>query len=601
MPRHLRASLLAALTLLLLAVPAQGAPTTIGSPLNAGPAGALQCSAPGCAVFQTALSGAQLTSPINGVVTRWRIRGKAAGSGGTATARLRIIHPAGGSNWSFAGTGDYQTLGTGAIQTFETHLPIQSGDHIGIDCCGESGTGFAVVWAYKGSSTGAVVSYINPTATDGTQKTTTGTNSDYELLLNADVEVDADGDTYGDDTQDAFPADPSEHADNDHDGQGDNADPDDDNDGVADVGDNCPTTSNAGQGDNDHDGAGDICDEDDDNDGVKDETDNCVTASNSNQADGDGDFIGDACDTDFDNDGVVNSGDNCPNNSNADQANADGDGQGDLCDTDDDNDGRPDASDNCAFVANADQSNIDRDKLGDACDPDDDNDGIADVADRCPTQAGTGADGCVVVPPPPGLRLTARLPKYGLNALAGGGLRIPISCSRKCSYRARLILRGKKSRVLAVAIGSGRGGTAVLRLTKAGRKLAHPQSRNALALRIEVNGQAEDGGTGTTTKNFTLIRRILGIGTARNLARGVADDLHNDLPDTYGYGVDWCRRQGDLRVRCQLHVDSVPLLRCYSPIEVYLKSETASSPSWRNVGKARCEHRDYLPGAGENV
>ncbi len=47
--------------------------------------------------------------------------------------------------------------------------------------------------------------------------------------------VDADGDGFGDNQDDAFPGDPNEHADADGDNIGDNADPDDDNDNMPDV------------------------------------------------------------------------------------------------------------------------------------------------------------------------------------------------------------------------------------------------------------------------------------------------------------------------------------------------------------------------------
>jgi hypothetical protein len=52
-------------------------------------------------------------------------------------------------------------------------------------------------------------------------------------------------------------------------------DPDDDNDGVLDVDDNCPLVANPGQEDYDSDGRSDACDDDDDNDGVADAVDDC--------------------------------------------------------------------------------------------------------------------------------------------------------------------------------------------------------------------------------------------------------------------------------------------------------------------------------------
>ena len=89
-----------------------------------------------------------------------------------------------------------------------------------------------------------------------------------------------------------------------------------DGDGIADVNDNCPDTSNPEQEDSDTDGVGDVCD-------------NCPEHVNSDQLDGDNDSIGDVCDlcTDTDGDGYGDPGcpgntcdeDNCPETYNPDQ------------------------------------------------------------------------------------------------------------------------------------------------------------------------------------------------------------------------------------------------------------------------------------------
>ncbi len=152
---------------------------------------------------------------------------------------------------------------------------------------------------------------------------------------------------------------------NDNDAYGDACDPDDDNDGVPDTSDNCQFVANPTQLDTDQDGRGDACD-------------NCPTVANPDQKDTDHDGLGDACDPDIDGDGVPNASDNCPLEPNAGQANADGDLYGDACDNcpgvsnnsqvDSDGDGVGDACDNCPSVGNVSQADADRDGKGDVCD-----------------------------------------------------------------------------------------------------------------------------------------------------------------------------------------------------------------------------------------
>ena len=149
--------------------------------------------------------------------------------------------------------------------------------------------------------------------------------------------------------------------------------PDQDEDGIIDSDDNCPTVFNPDQTDTDDDDVGDACD-DDDGDGIPFSEDNCPDDPNSNQADVDSDAVGDTCD-------------NCPDDSNGAQQDFDQDEVGDACDPDVDGDGILEdgddsgstednpctggntvgCDDNCGAMANASQLDIDADGFGDAC------------------------------------------------------------------------------------------------------------------------------------------------------------------------------------------------------------------------------------------
>lgn len=80
--------------------------------------------------FNTTLpeTGANLASPVNGAIVRWKVQGAV---GGPFT--LRVLHPNGSGAYTATGSSQpVKPTGTG-IETFSTQLPIRSGDLIAVD------------------------------------------------------------------------------------------------------------------------------------------------------------------------------------------------------------------------------------------------------------------------------------------------------------------------------------------------------------------------------------------------------------------------------------------------------------------------------------
>lgn len=194
----------------------------------------------------------------------------------------------------------------------------------------------------------------------------------------------------------------------DGDGLCDIVDSDDDNDGVVDDEDACPTFYNAdetNQEDHDGDGCADEDDPDDDNDGKVDLDDLCPRGSPNTASTPTSDFDEDGClnneDSDDDDDGWDDATENACNTNPLDAldipVNTDGDEQCDYLDADDDNDGVPDTQDQ--FPKDEDEyKDSDADGIGDEADLDDDNDGVEDLIDHYPydpTQSSDrDGDGC---------------------------------------------------------------------------------------------------------------------------------------------------------------------------------------------------------------
>ena len=192
------AGTLAAATFAVLAVPSASlGAVTIGSSLEAASTNLVPPNPQGYSLIQTQLPGRQITSPVNGVVVRWRIR---TGPGTTAQPiNLRVLRVA-GAQYSGVNTSETRTLSSLATtQTFDTRLAVRSGDYIGLNCCRATA-------GILRTLTGFTLGVFLPPLANGETRAAIGTIS-RELALNADVEADADADGFGDETQDRCPTD----------------------------------------------------------------------------------------------------------------------------------------------------------------------------------------------------------------------------------------------------------------------------------------------------------------------------------------------------------------------------------------------------------
>ena len=239
------------------------------------------------------------------------------------------------SGWSSSLSGDGSVLAIGAwkndgngdrsghTRIYAWRDQTNRWEQVGEDIDGER-SGDQSGWKTKLSRDGAVLAVGAFGNDDG------GVNAGHARVFN----ILKDGD--------AFPLDSSETEDTDFDGIGDNADTDDDGDGVLDTEDAFALISLGSLTDTDGDGRPNDCDNncqslgmtadtDDDGDGADDAADNCPLISNRDQRDTDGDSLGNVCDSDDDGDSVADSSDAFPLDEN-ESLDTDGDGVGDNSD-----------------------------------------------------------------------------------------------------------------------------------------------------------------------------------------------------------------------------------------------------------------------------
>jgi hypothetical protein len=199
-----------ALGILALAPATAAASTTIGRPNPSDAAtNYLGCTPSRCLGWQETApstpSGHVWTSPIDGVVVQWTAR---FSSSSPADVRLRVLHPdpANAGDYIVAASSGFATVSADGVKTADVRVPIKAGDHFALDL---PPTALSIGYV---TTTGGTAKFFSPEPADGGSFTPLAVgDTNKELLLNAVVEPDVDGDGYGDESQDACPTDPEAH------------------------------------------------------------------------------------------------------------------------------------------------------------------------------------------------------------------------------------------------------------------------------------------------------------------------------------------------------------------------------------------------------
>jgi hypothetical protein len=140
-----------------------------------------------------ALPGRPTTSPYDGVVVRWRVLA-------VGPAALFVARYTGDDTVLRTATSEFANpTSVSTAATYPTRLPIKAGEGVGIMI--DDVTQIAGRGGVAGGDTDLFESFP-PTTTPTLADTA---DQAVEIAYNADVEPDADGDGYGDETQDACP------------------------------------------------------------------------------------------------------------------------------------------------------------------------------------------------------------------------------------------------------------------------------------------------------------------------------------------------------------------------------------------------------------
>jgi hypothetical protein len=150
-----------------------------------------------------------LTAPTAGVATKWKVNtGLVLPPGFAISEKMRVLRPTGTPNQfqTIAESSPGIVVNGNGSNVFDTRIPVQAGDRFGAYAPEESSAVLFCMTSSEADVIGAKKADVGP-----------GSTADYEpvtkiqLALSVTIEPDADGDGYGDETQDKCPQSAASH------------------------------------------------------------------------------------------------------------------------------------------------------------------------------------------------------------------------------------------------------------------------------------------------------------------------------------------------------------------------------------------------------
>lgn len=140
-------------------------------------------------------------APFAGVITSWSHQ---AGSR-AELFKLKVVRAAGGDYFTVIGESTAQAGDPNALNTFPTRIPVRAGDRIGVFR--------STSWECLGTAPGGIIHrLLDIDAPLGVPTFFTEGEPGHTINVSATLEPDADGDGFGDETQDQCPTDPASQA-----------------------------------------------------------------------------------------------------------------------------------------------------------------------------------------------------------------------------------------------------------------------------------------------------------------------------------------------------------------------------------------------------